>query len=334
MCLGLGVQRLVQDLLRVPNALDGLIDAVLTLRDRRVGILGALGQLRTQLIGLTHQRVGLLVLLPAVSLPRLRFELGDLGDTLLRLLAGFLGALGLVGLTAGNLRRQVHRLLRVLAGLLQFTSSQRVAGLGLVLVDLALAVLGRLDLRHALPEDLADALLRRHRQQALLILDALDLRQVAVRLGVELIDVLTVLGRRLHHGLALGRQDLVFDAGDVGRAFLLRLTIATGGIDPRLGLIIDELERVGRRLPAQRSLLGQGITKQLRRLGYQRRFRLGLQFKRCLLLLVTRFHRLDLPLQVGFDDGGEPLVGLGHLGGRIVDHLCCLADRLLDLAQT
>ena len=82
-CLGLCVQRLVQDLLGVTNALDGLIDAVLALRDRRVGILGALGQFRTQLICLTHQRVGLLVLLPAVSLPRLRFELGDLRDTLL-----------------------------------------------------------------------------------------------------------------------------------------------------------------------------------------------------------------------------------------------------------
>jgi hypothetical protein len=39
-CLGLGVQRLVEDLLRLPDALDGLIDAVLALRDRRVGVLG------------------------------------------------------------------------------------------------------------------------------------------------------------------------------------------------------------------------------------------------------------------------------------------------------
>ena len=71
-----------------------------------------------------------------------------------------------------------------------------------------------------------------------------------VGLCVELIDVLAVLGSRLHHGLALGCQDLVFHTGDVGGALLICLPVAPGRIDARLGLIVDELERVSRRLSA------------------------------------------------------------------------------------
>jgi hypothetical protein len=52
---------------------------------------------------------------------------------------------------------------------------------------------------------------------ALLLLDALDLRQMPVGLGVEAIDVLAVLGQRLRHGLALGGQDVVLDALTLAR---------------------------------------------------------------------------------------------------------------------
>ena len=65
--LGFGVQRLVQNLLGFADTLNGLIDAVLALRDLRVGILGLLGQFGAQLIGLTHQCIGLGVFLLAVG---------------------------------------------------------------------------------------------------------------------------------------------------------------------------------------------------------------------------------------------------------------------------
>jgi hypothetical protein len=142
----------------------------------------------------------------------------------------------------------------------------------LVLGDLALAILGGLVLRHALPADVADALLRGHRQLALGLLDALHFRQMPVGLGVEGVDVLAVLGERLRHRLALGGQDVVLDTLHVGAALFLGLALPGGGVLARLRFLIDQAERLGRGLTAQRRLLGQRLGEQLRRLGDQRRF--------------------------------------------------------------
>ena len=50
------------------DALDGLVDAVLALRDLGVRLLGPLRQFGAQLVGLSHQGLGLRVLLLAVGL--------------------------------------------------------------------------------------------------------------------------------------------------------------------------------------------------------------------------------------------------------------------------
>ena len=76
--LRFGIQRLVENLLGLANAVDGIAHALFALRGLHVGILGLLRQFRAQLIGLPHQIGGLLVLLPAVGLARLRFQLRDL----------------------------------------------------------------------------------------------------------------------------------------------------------------------------------------------------------------------------------------------------------------
>ena len=156
---------------------------------------------------------------------------------------------------------------------------------------------------------------------------------MSVGLGVERVDVLPVLGQRLRHRLALGRQDFVLDTLDVGRAlgFGLSVTACRFDLGPRLA--VDQFQRVGRGLPPQRGLLGQRIGQQSCRLADQRGFGLLRDFQRGLLLLVACLHGLDLALQVGFDDRRQPLVGLGHLGSGVVDRLVGLADGLLDLPK-
>jgi hypothetical protein len=292
--LGFGIQGLVENFLGLPDTLDGLIDAILALCDLCVGILGLLGQFGAQCVGLAHQGFGLRVFLLAIGIARLRFELGDLRNRLLGLLAGVFAALGFTGLRTGHLRGQVHRFLGELPGLLELAIGQRLAGLPLVLGDLALAIFRRLEVGHALATDVADTFLRRHRELALLLLDALDFGQMPVGLGVKRIDVLPVLGQRLRHRLALGGQDVVFNPLDVGATLFLGLALAARRLDPGLGLIVNEFQRVCRGLPAQRGLLGQGIGQQLRRLGDQRCFGLLGCLQRRLFLLVARLDRFNL----------------------------------------
>ena len=238
--LGFCIQGLVENLFRFPDALDGLIDAILALCDLCVGILGLLGQFDAQRVCLAHQGFGLRIFLLAVGIAGLRFQLGDLRNRLLGLLAGVLTALGFTGLRAGHLRGQVHRLLGQLPRLLELAIGQRLAGLPLVLGDLTLAVFRGLEVGHALTTDVADTFLGRHRELALLLLDAFDLGQMPVGLGVERVDVLPVLGQRLRHRLALGGQDVVFDPLDVGAALFFRLTLAAGRLDPGFRLIVNE----------------------------------------------------------------------------------------------
>ena len=154
-----------------------------------------------------------------------------------------------------------------------------------------------------------------------------------VGFGVEGIDVLAVFGQRLRERLALGGEDLVLDPLDVGCAFRLGLPLAGGGVLASLRFLVDQLQRVRRRLAAQQGLLGKRLGQQLRGLGDLRGFRLLGAFKGGSFLVVPAFDGLQLQLQTGFDDGGEALVGLGHLSGGIAHHALCLANRLFDLAQ-
>lgn len=111
---------------------------------------------------MAHQGFGLRVFLLAIGIAGLRFELGDLRNRLLGLLAGVLTPLGLAGLRAGHLRGQIHSFLGELPGLLELAIGQRLAGLTLVLGDLTLAVFGRLEVGHPLATNVADTFLRRH----------------------------------------------------------------------------------------------------------------------------------------------------------------------------
>ena len=154
-----------------------------------------------------------------------------------------------------------------------------------------------------------------------------------VGLGVEGVDVLAVLGERLRQRLALGGEDVVLDTLYVGPALVLGLALPGGGLLARLRFLIDQTERLGRGLTAQGRLLCQRLGEQLRGLGDLGGFGLlgTLQFR--LLLVVAVLHRLHLLCEAGLDDGGQPLVGFGHLGGGVVDHTLGLADGLFDLAE-
>ncbi|NKF67595.1 hypothetical protein GO296_04878 [Ralstonia solanacearum] len=154
-----------------------------------------------------------------------------------------------------------------------------------------------------------------------------------VGLGVERIDVLAVFCGRLGQGLPARGQDLVLDPLHVGRTLGLGLAVTRGGVDAGARLVIDQLQRIGRGLLAQRRLLREGSDQQLGRLGDLHRLRLPRALQRRLLLLVARLDRLDLALQVCFDHGAESLVRLGHPGGGVVHRGARLGDRLLDLAD-
>ena len=250
---------------------------------------------------------------------RLRLQLRDLRRRLLGLLTRLLAALGLGRLRVGDLHSEIHGLLRQLPSLFELALGQGFARLLLQLGDLALAVLGGLVLAHALATDLADALFRRHRQLTLGLLNALNFGEMAVDLGIERIDVLTVFAQRLHECLAFGGQNVVLDALDIGQTFVIGLPLARRGLTARGGFGVDQLQDLGRGLLAQRRLLRQRFRQVFRRLddplalGRAR----GLQLR--LLLSEARLHCGDLLLQVGLDQRGEALVGLGHLGGGIVD---------------
>ena len=217
--------------------------------------------------------------------------------------------------------------------MLEFTIGQLLTGLGLVLRDLAFPVLRGLVLRHALAPNVAHALLRGHGQLSLGLLDALDFRQMPVGLGVEGVDVLAVLRERLGQRLALGGQDVVLDTLHVGTALFLGLALPGGGVLARLRFLIDQAKCLGRRLTAQRGLLGERLGEQLGGLGDLRRLGLLGELEGRFFLVVAGFDGLDLLLKVGLHDGGKPFVGFGHLGGGVIDLRLRLTDRLFDLAQ-
>ena len=246
----LGVQGLVENLLRGADVLDGGIDPLLPARDGGIRLLGPLGDLGAQRVRLPHQGFGLAVLLISGGFSGAGLEESDLGRTLLCLPAGILAALGFTRLARGHLGGQVHGLLGIASRLLEGAIRQRPARLLLVFGDLALTILGGLVLAHPLALDVANALLRGHREAPLLLLDPVHLGQVPVRLGIQGIDVTPILGERLRHRLTLGREDLVLDPLDVGRSLSLCLPLATGSVDPGCRLLIDERHRLGRGLPA------------------------------------------------------------------------------------
>ncbi len=95
-----------------------------------------------------------------------------------------------------------------------------------------------------------------------------------VRLRVERIDVLAVLRGGLGQRLPAGSQDLVLDPLHVGRALGFALAIACGRVEAGTGLVIDQFERVGGGLPAQRCLLRERLDQQLGRAGNLHRLRL------------------------------------------------------------
>ena len=176
-----------------------------------------------------------------------------------------------------------------MAGLFQLAIGQCPPRLLLHLSNLALAILGGFVLRHTLTADVADAILRGHRQLALGFLDALHFGQMPVGLGVERVDVLAVLGQRLRERLALGGQNVVLDPLHVGAALLLGLALPCSGVLARLRFLIDQAQRFGGGLTAQRRLLGQRLGEQLGGLGDLGGFGLlgALQFR--LLLVVAAF---------------------------------------------
>ncbi len=299
---GFRIQGLVEDRLRIADPADSFIDGGLALHGLRVGSRHPLSRLGAQLVRLPLQGLGLGVFLPAASLARLGFQLDRLRDRLLGLPARILRALGLTGLRACHLGGQVHRLAGALPGLIELAIGQRRAGTGLVFGDLALAILLRLEVRHSLTADVADPFLRRHRELALLVLDAPDLGQMPVGLRVERIDVLAVFRSGLGQRLPTGGQDLVLDPLHVGRALGFGLAIACCRVDAGTGLVINQFERVGGGLPAQCGLLRERLDQQLGRAGDLHRLRLTGALQRGLLLLVACLDHLDLPLQVGLDN--------------------------------
>ncbi len=141
MRLGLCIERLIEDRLRIADPADGFVDGGLALYGPGVGVRGLLCRLGAQLVRLPCQGFGLRVFPAAGCLPGLSFQLGHLRDGLLGLPARILRALGFARLRARYLGSQVHGLAGALAGLVEFAVGQGCTRTGLVFRDLAFAVL-------------------------------------------------------------------------------------------------------------------------------------------------------------------------------------------------
>jgi hypothetical protein len=158
-----------------------------------------------------------------------------------------------------------------LPGLLELAVGQRLARLLLQLGDLALAILGGLELGHALT--------RISRMRSSVVIDSWRFSssmrwifgQMPVGLGVERVDVLPVFG-----GACVIVWRLVARISFSTRWTLARRSSSVcpwrRAARPEHGLVVDQFQRVRGGLPAQRCLLGQCIGEQLRRFGDQRGF--------------------------------------------------------------